>query len=98
MFVKRYLKMTCVKTPCTFGDLFLLGRHVEEVTFFNGGYILYERGTVPVKMVYNWVRGWTMGRPGDFGHGEGVPPGSLNSDPISDQKLSFFTPVFRPVL
>ena len=29
--------------------------------------------------------------------GGGVPPGSLNPDPISDQKMSFFTPVkFRP--
>ena len=29
--------------------------------------------------------------------GGGVPPGSLNPDPISDQKISFFTPVkFRP--
>ena len=27
--------------------------------------------------------------------GGGVPPGSSNPDPISDQKLSFFTPVFR---
>ena len=66
MFIKRYLKMTCVKTRCTFGDLFLSGRNVEEVTFFSGGYILYERSTVPVKMVYNWVRGWTMDRPGSF--------------------------------
>ena len=54
MFIKRY--------NCTFGDLFLLGRHVEEVPFFNGGYILYERGPLSVKMVHNWVRGWTMGR------------------------------------
>ena len=32
--------------------------------------------------------------------GGGVPPGSPNPDPISDQKMSFFTssstPVFRP--
>ena len=32
--------------------------------------------------------------------GGGVPPGSPNPDPISDQKVSFFTsfstPVFRP--
>ena len=41
MFIKPYLTVT----HCTFGDLFLLGRHVEEVTFFNGGYILYEGGT-----------------------------------------------------
>ena len=46
MFIKRYLTVT----RCAFGDLFLLGRHVEEVTFFNGGYILYERGTFWVKM------------------------------------------------
>ena len=26
----------------------------------------------------------------------GVPPGFLNPDPISDQKMSFFQPVFRP--
>ena len=39
---------------------------VEEVKFFNGGYILYERGTFSVKVVFNWVRGWTMGRPGNF--------------------------------
>ena len=30
--------------------------------------------------------------------GGGVPPGSSNPDPISDQKMSFFTPVFRPGL
>ena len=28
--------------------------------------------------------------------GWGMPPGSRNPDPISDQKMSFFTPVFRP--
>ena len=28
----------------------------------------------------------------------GVPPISLNSDPISDQKMSLSTPVFRPVV
>ena len=28
--------------------------------------------------------------------GGGVPHGSQNSDPISDQKMSFSTPVFRP--
>ena len=27
-----------------------------------------------------------------------VPPGSPNPDPIADQKMSFFTPVFRPGL
>ena len=27
--------------------------------------------------------------------GRGVPPSSPNSDPISDQKMSLFTPVFR---
>ena len=27
-----------------------------------------------------------------------VPPGSSNPDPISDQKISFSTPVFRPDL
>ena len=58
--------MTCMKTSCSFGDLFLLVRYVEEVTFSNGGYILCARGTFSVKMVYNWVRGWTMGRPGNF--------------------------------
>ena len=30
--------------------------------------------------------------------GTGVPPSSPNSDPISDQKMSLFTPVFRPDL
>ena len=30
--------------------------------------------------------------------GGGVPPGSPNPDPISDQKMSFFTPVFGPGL
>ena len=28
----------------------------------------------------------------------GVPPGSPNPDPVSDQKMSFFTPVLRPDL
>ena len=27
--------------------------------------------------------------------GGGVPPSSPNPDPISDQKMSFFTPVYR---
>ena len=30
--------------------------------------------------------------------GGGVPPGSPNPDPISDQKVLFYTPVFRPDL
>ena len=30
--------------------------------------------------------------------GGGVPSGSPNPDPISDQKMLFFTPVFRPGL
>ena len=28
--------------------------------------------------------------------GGAVPPGSPNPDPISDQKMPFFTPIFRP--
>ena len=28
----------------------------------------------------------------------GVPPRSPNPDPISDLKMSFFTPIFRPGL
>ena len=30
--------------------------------------------------------------------GGGVPPGSPNPEPPSDQKMSFSTPVFRPDL
>ena len=30
--------------------------------------------------------------------GGGVPPRSPNPDPISDLKMSFFTPMFRPGL
>ena len=30
--------------------------------------------------------------------GGAVPPGSPNPDPISDQKMSFSRPVFRPSL
>ena len=30
--------------------------------------------------------------------GWSVPPGSPNPDPISDQNMSFFTPVFKPGL
>ena len=30
--------------------------------------------------------------------GGGVPPGSSNPDPMSGQKMSFSTPVFRPDL
>ena len=37
--------------------------------------------------------GNTLGIPGG-----GVPPISPNSDPISDQKMSLSTPVFRPVV
>ena len=29
---------------------------------------------------------------------EGVPPGSPHPDPVSDQKMSFSRPVFRPDL
>ena len=29
--------------------------------------------------------------------GESVPPGSPNPDPVSDQKMSFSTPVFWPL-
>ena len=29
-------------------------------------------------------------------HGRGVSPASQNPNPISDQKMSFLTPVFRP--
>ena len=46
-----------------------------------------------------------MSRPGGGGGGllleilgGGVPPGSQNPDPISDQKMSFSAPVFRPGL
>ena len=38
-------------------------------------------------------------RPGGCTSGifwRGVPPGCLNADPISDQKMSFSTPVLRP--
>ena len=34
------------------------------------------------------------GTPGNSWGGGGVPPGSPNPDPISDQKMSFSTPVF----
>jgi len=53
-----------------------------------------------VECVYN-------GHPGDLspgggvllgGFGGGVPPASPNLDPISDQKMPFSTPVFRPGL
>ena len=30
--------------------------------------------------------------------GRGMPPGSPNPDPISDQNIPFSTPVFRPGL
>ena len=41
----------------------------------------------------------TISQGGVFGFiGRGVPPSSPNSDPISDQKMSLFTPVFRPDL
>ena len=30
--------------------------------------------------------------------GGGVPPGSPNPDPISDQNMPFSTPIFRPDL
>jgi len=41
------------------------------------------------------------GTPGGGGvllgiYGRGVPPASPNPDPISDQKMPFPTPVFRP--
>ena len=85
-----------MKTSGTFGDLFLLGRNLEEVIFFSGGHILYERGTFSVKMVaYSPTLTQLCGL-GIFDHVKGVPPGCPNPDSISDQKLSFFTPAFRP--
>ena len=39
---------------------------------------------------------WGEGIPGILGGS--IPPGSPNDDPILDQKMSCFTPVFRPVL
>ena len=36
--------------------------------------------------------------PGNSWSGGGVPPGSPNPDTISDQKMHFSTPVFRPDL
>ena len=84
--------MTCTKTSCTFGDLFLLVRYVEEVTFSNGGYILCARGTFWVKMVYSWVRVGIWASLGIFDHVRGVPSGSPNPDSISDQNCPFSHP------
>ena len=56
---KRYLKMTCMKTPCTFGDLFLLGRNVKEVTFFNVGYIyLFGKNDTPLGKGLDYGPAW----------------------------------------
>ena len=49
------------------------------------------------KMEEKWVEG-AYYKPGGYFwifFGRGVPPSSPNSDPISDQKMSLFTPVFR---
>ena len=52
-----------------------------------------------LSIVYNHL--WALGGGGGYSKkilGGGGPPGSPIPDPISDQKMSFFTPVFRPGL
>ena len=51
-----------------------------------GIHIFYEETSVGKKMPDTFLG--ILGR--------GVPPGSPNPDPISDQKMPFLTPVFRP--
>jgi len=46
-----------------------------------------------MSIVYNPGGGVLLGS-----FGGGVPPASPNPDPISDQKMPFPTPVFRPGL
>ena len=49
-----------------------------------------------IKKTWDTYSNYSGGTPGNSSWG--VPPGSPNPHPISDQKLSFFTPVFRPGL
>ena len=53
-----------------------------------------------VKHLTQVIRGKKEKNPGGYLGilGGGVPPGFSNPDPISDQKMSFSTPVFRPDL
>ena len=52
---------------------------------------MYEVYEVLMSQV-NWGGGVLLGILG----GGVVPPGSPNPDPVSDQKMSFSTPVIRP--
>ena len=52
---------------------------------------MYEVYEVLMSQV-NWGGGGLLGILG----GGVVPPGSPNPDPVSDQKMSFSTPVIRP--
>ena len=48
---------------------------------------------LPINVVRQTIPGVLLGILGG-----GVPPGSPNPDPISDQKMSFSTSIFRPDL
>ena len=66
---------------------------------------MFKNVLLPIK--FDCFVGWVVGAE-VLTRGRGVPrrgnswwgcaAGSLNSDPISDQKMKFFTPVFRPCL
>ena len=63
-----------------------VGRNLEFIcTCFFFFFFLYSLGPAP-----EWVLLGILGG--------GVPPGSPNPYPISDQKISFSIPVFRPDL
>lgn len=64
--------------------------------FLNRSYcnIRLSVGTVSVK--YGNIEFPGGGIPGNSGWGWGVSLGCPNPSPISVQKLSFFTPIFRP--
>ena len=59
-------------------------------------YVLLFLGTIRWSL-QRWFSLFPVGVPLGI-LGGGVPPGSQNPDQISDQKMSFSTPVFRPGL
>ena len=67
---------------CDFAELFIIFDIFQQIAFKLGKCIGFKRG---VGLLLGIIGG-------------GVPPGSPNPNPISDQKMPFSTLVFRPDL
>ena len=90
--------------PKIFGLVISVIVCAQTVFFFPGIWRAPERRVNKSPSCYILL-GWSkekkenrVGTPGISWGGGGVPPGSSNPDPISDQKMSFSTLVIRPGL